>query len=123
LTIRSEKNPVQLIDGRALHNNGWFIVRSLIPKKTTKAAIEWLVIPNIVNAWKYGPVIHINQVGYQSDQSKIALIECDQRDSIALNAELIQVLPSGEHRKVFSDIPKHWENSIVTGIFNSTFQL
>jgi len=108
LTIRSEKNPVQLIDGRALHNNGWFIVRSLIPKKTTKAAIEWLVIPNIVNAWKYGPVIHINQVGYQSDQSKIALIECDQRDSIALNAELIQVLPSGEHRKVFSDIPKHW---------------
>ena len=36
---------IQLLDGRAKHNNGWFVVRALVPAGATKGAIEWLVTP------------------------------------------------------------------------------
>ena len=36
---------LQLLDGRAQHTNGWFVVRSLVPKGSTANAVEWLVTP------------------------------------------------------------------------------
>src|ERR1700754_5216054 len=48
---------LQLLDGRAKHNNGWFVVRSLIAKGATKNAIEWLVTPNAIEGWQSAPVV------------------------------------------------------------------
>jgi len=103
MTIESLAGPIELVDGRAMHNNGWFILRSLVPKGVTTSAIEWLITPHVMENWKYGPVIHINQVGYLPFQNKMTLIECDIRDSIPTTSGLIQVLPSGEKVAVLSD--------------------
>lgn len=102
LTIESFSGPMELLDGRSLHNNGWFIVRSPVKKGASENAIEWLITPNAIKNWKYGPVVHINQVGYLSWQHKAALIECDIRDSLAPPASLIRILPSGEEKTTLS---------------------
>jgi endoglucanase len=108
ISIKSEKNSLQLIDGRTHHNNGWFIVRSLVPKGATTSAIEWIVTPHIVNNWKYPAVIHINQVGYFTSQEKVALIEVDVKDSLNRRIELIQVLPDGNQQVSVSDSASLW---------------
>lgn len=44
MTIENLKgNNLQLIDGRALSQSGWYIVRSTVPKGATKNAIEWRI--------------------------------------------------------------------------------
>jgi endoglucanase len=108
LKIQSAKNAIQLIDGRSHHTNGWFIVRSLIPKGASNNAIEWLITPNIIPNWKYLPVIHINQVGYLVNQPKLALIECDKKDSLTNQPKLFRILPSGERQLVYTDKAKAW---------------
>lgn len=47
---------LELIDGRALTQSGWFIVRSIIPNDATVNAVEWLITPNALPDWKYDPV-------------------------------------------------------------------
>ncbi len=46
-TIRSQKESLQLFDGRYIHNNGWFVVRSLVPAGATSNAVEWVITPNL----------------------------------------------------------------------------
>lgn len=74
----SNKNKLQLIDGRGLHNNGWFIVRSAINNKETKNVIEWIITPNVDEEFFYKPVVQISQVGYHPKQVKFAVIELDK---------------------------------------------
>lgn len=71
---------LRLLDGRAQHNNGWFIVRSLVPAGATKNAIQWLVTPNALPDWQYTPVVHVSQVGYHPNQQKVAVIEQGKTD-------------------------------------------
>jgi hypothetical protein len=72
---------IQLLDGRAQHNNGWFVVRSLVPAGATRDAIEWLVTPNAIAGWKSDPVVQVSQVGYHPKQTKIAVIELDSHET------------------------------------------
>jgi hypothetical protein len=53
-----------LLDGRAHHNNGWFVVRALVPAGASKDALEWLVTPHAIPGWKSDPVVQVSQVGY-----------------------------------------------------------
>jgi endoglucanase len=39
---------LELVDGRGQHNNGWFVVRSLVAKGATKGAVEWRVTPHAI---------------------------------------------------------------------------
>ncbi|MFW6227191.1 MAG: glycoside hydrolase, partial [Bacteroidota bacterium] len=55
MAIESKASDLKLLDGRLKHNNGWFVVRSLVPANKTKNAIEWVIKPNIVKGWQYGP--------------------------------------------------------------------
>ncbi len=71
---------LELLDGRAQHNNGWFVVRALVPAGVAKNAIEWLVTPHTIPNWKAEPVIQISQVGYHPKQPKVAVIELDRND-------------------------------------------
>ncbi len=84
MTIEAVKGgELQLLDGRAQHSNGWFVVRALVPAKVTTSAIEWLVTPHIIPNWKSEPVIQVSQVGYHPDQPKVAVIELDKHETDA----------------------------------------
>ncbi|MBC7388698.1 MAG: glycoside hydrolase family 9 protein [Opitutaceae bacterium] len=95
LIVSLKGDDLQLIDGRAQHNNGWFVVRSLIPKGATKNAIEWLVTPNAIPGWLYEPVVQVSQVGYHPAQQKVAIIEMDVKDKVLKDVELIKISDKG----------------------------
>jgi hypothetical protein len=101
-------NDLQLLDGRALVQNGWFIVRSAIPKGATTNAVEWLVTPHAIPGWKYQPVVQVSQVGYHPAQQKMAVIEIDRTDHRRLPATLYRVAESGGLTKVLQTVPKEW---------------
>lgn len=109
LTIRNLKdNELELLDGRALHSNGWFIVRSLVPAGATKNAIEWLITPNTIENYTYDPVVQVSQVGYHPAQEKIAVIETDKNDTQLREAKLLRVNNKGGFTEVISAKPAEW---------------
>jgi hypothetical protein len=91
MKIYSAKNELELIDGRAIHNNGWFILRSKIPWGAVENAIEWIITPNVIGDWKYKPVIQVSQVGYHPDQQKFAIIELDKNTDKFESIELLKI--------------------------------
>lgn len=108
MTISAQRGRLQLLDGRAHHNNGWFIVRTPVPAGATESAIDWVVTPNPLPDWQYEPVIHVSQVGYHPNQNKVAIIECDPKYKAEAVASLLRVFPSGELRTVYSARPERW---------------
>ncbi|MFL5731552.1 MAG: cellulase N-terminal Ig-like domain-containing protein, partial [Cytophagaceae bacterium] len=99
---------LELIDGRGKHNNGWFVVRSLVAKGATKNAVEWLITPDAVPGWKYEPVVQISQVGYHPKQQKVAIIETDIHDEMKRSASLLRISEQGGFEKVLETAPKDW---------------
>ncbi len=98
LTIRSlGETPLKLYDGRMNHNNGWFVLRSDIPAGATKGAVKWYIEPSVISGWTYPPVVQTSQVGYLPNQSKVAIIETDRRDTPLVSALLIRYDADGEH--------------------------
>jgi endoglucanase len=108
LTIESRTVPLELLDGSLKHNNGWFVVRSLIPAGATQGAVQWKVTPNVIPEWKYGPVIHLSQVGYHPRQKKVALVELDRQETEPQRAYLLKIDPGGESRIVVVKQPALW---------------
>ncbi len=108
MTITTQKGKLKLIDGRAHHNNGWFIIRTEVPEGETKSAVEWVVSPNVLPDWRYKPVIHLSQIGYHPNQKKVVIIECDLRNNIQEKVLLKRILSNGELKIVQSGIPENW---------------
>jgi hypothetical protein len=100
--------PIQLIDGRGQHNNGWFVVRSLVPAGKTAGAVEWLVTPHAIPGWKSAPVVQASQVGYLPAQKKVAVIELDRRDDAILPVQLLRVAESGGLAPVLERTVQPW---------------
>jgi endoglucanase len=102
--IQSEEE-LMLFDGRNLAQNGWYIVRSLIPPKKTGEVLKWYLEPNAKPDWKRKPVIGFSQVGYHPDQEKIAVIELDKNDTPLETASVFQVTPEGKYaEKLTADV-------------------
>ena len=80
-TIRALSGDLQLLDGRNLAQNGWFIVRTLLATKATGKVAEWYVEPHTIPNWTRTPVIGFSQVGYHPSQPKRAVIELDTNDT------------------------------------------
>ena len=95
VTIRSLSGDLQLLDGRHLAQNGWFIVRSLLETKKTGKVAEWHVEPHTIPNWTRAPNIGFSQVGYNPMQPKRAVIELDANDSPLATASLIEIRPDG----------------------------
>ncbi|MBN1479035.1 glycoside hydrolase [candidate division KSB1 bacterium] len=108
LLIESRQSELALYDGREPDNNGWFIIRSLVPAGATENAIEWIISPRVKKGWQRDPVILLSQVGYHPDQEKVAIIELDVYAEKLGTADIIQLLPDGRTKKVFSGVPKRW---------------
>src|SRR5262249_35107988 len=94
LIIESRSADLSLFDGRNKHNNGWFVVRSLVPAGATKNAIDWTISPNSLRGWKYTPVVHVSQVGYHPAQKKVAIIEVDSSTAEVSNSEPVERRPA-----------------------------
>ena len=105
MTIRNPHGTLQLIDGRVKHNNGWFVVRSLIPAGATDRAVEWIIHPHTIEGWMYSPVIHTSQVGYHPKQTKLAVIELDKRDTSDDQVHIKKITPDGGMVTVLSVAP------------------
>ncbi|HEA29482.1 MAG TPA: glycoside hydrolase [Leeuwenhoekiella sp.] len=109
LSIKNLKNNnLELIDGRARHSNGWFVVRSLIPAGATKNAIEWLVTPNVIEDFLYSPVVQVSQVGYTPNQEKIAVIETDKLDDSLQQIKLFRIENTGGFTEIMTENPVQW---------------
>ena len=106
--IRSLKGNLMLYDGRVLAQNGWFVVRSLIPAHTTGTVVEWYLEPHAIPNWIRKPVIGFSQVGYHPDQSKIAVIELDKNDTPLKTATLLRVDENGKRSTVQSSNVTKW---------------
>jgi endoglucanase len=89
---------IELLDGRAQHNNGWFVVRALVREGATKAAIDWKVTPHAIPGWRSDPVIQVSQVGYHPNQPKVAVIELDRRETHFKAVALYRVTDAGLER-------------------------
>ena len=121
ITITSKNGLLKLLDGRVEHNNGWFIVRSLIPSGSTTNAVEWTVKPHTVKGWMYTPVIHTSEVGYFPKQTKIAVIELDKRDSSIEEVKINKIIPKGGFETVLSVKPVDAGNFLRYKYINADF--
>ena len=108
MTIESENSKLQLLDGSFKHNNGWFVVRSLIPAGATKGAVQWKISPNVIPGWIDPPVIHISQVGYHPDQPKTVFIELDKNDQNLQKVTLLKLEEDGRTKVVKEEMPDKW---------------
>lgn len=99
---------LQLLDGRAQHDNGWFVLRSLVPAGATKNAIEWIVTPHAIPGFKSAPVIQVSQVGYHPAQDKIAVVELDRTDTTRHPIRLVRIAGDGRHETALERAPHEW---------------
>ncbi len=95
--IESHDSKLMLFDGRILAQNGWFVVRSLLPARITGKVLEWYLEPNAIPNWIRKPNIGFSQVGYTPNQEKVAVIELDKNDSPLKTASLYKINPDGKY--------------------------
>ncbi len=100
--IKSDDADILLYDGRVLAQNGWFVVRSLLPSGGTGKVLTWTVEPNAIKGWVREPNIGFSQVGYIPSQQKVSVIELDKKDKPLANASLYKTGEDGKAAKVFT---------------------
>ncbi len=108
VSIRSQDGPLLLFDGRNLGQNGWFVVRGLLPANRTGLVLRWYVEPNALPNWMRKPNIGFSQVGYRPEQEKTAVIELDKNDTLLSSASLYQVMEDGKYVNKLSGKPRLW---------------
>jgi hypothetical protein len=108
VTIASDSGPLMLFDGRNKAQNGWFVVRTLIPSDRTENAVVWHIRPNLVPGWVRPPVVAYNQVGYTPERTKVAVLELDPLYQAPKTARVLRVTPEGRYSEVFRGEIKPW---------------
>jgi hypothetical protein len=108
--ISSQDADLMLFDGRILAQNGWFVVRSILPAGKTGKVLTWTVEPNAINGWVREPNIGFSQVGYLPAQTKVSVIELDKKDKPLAKASLYKVGNDGNATEVFSGKILPWGN-------------
>lgn len=100
--ISSTDADLMLFDGRILAQNGWYVVRSLLPAGKTGKVLTWTVEPNAIDGWIREPNIGLSQVGYLPSQPKVSVIELDKKDMPLATAAIFKVGDDGNATQVFS---------------------
>ena len=108
VTIVSDDAVVDLYDGRAKAQNGWFVARSLLPSGRKGRVLEWTVTANSIDGWTRPPVIAHSQVGYHPRQRKVAVIELDVAAPGGGHALLRKVGADGASRVILDEEPVDW---------------
>ena len=108
--ITSQDADLMLFDGRMLAQNGWFVVRSLLPAGKTGKVLTWTVEPNAIKGWTREPNIGFSQVGYRTSQPKVSVIELDKSSKPLEKASLYKIGIDGNATEVFSGKIVPWGN-------------
>ncbi len=99
---------LKLYDGRILAQNGWYVLRSVLPKGKTGKVLTWTVEANAISNWVREPNIGFSQVGYTPEQPKVAVIELDRNYKVQSSATLYRVMDDGSINEVYSAGIKPW---------------
>ena len=108
VAIEARDGALALYDGRDKAQNGWFVVRGLVPAARTGTVLEWRITPNQVPGWVRAPVIAHSQVGYDPRQEKVAVLESDPNDTAGAAVTLLRVAPDGGTSAVLSKPAAPW---------------
>jgi endoglucanase len=108
VTIQAIDTELLLFDGRNKAQNGWYVVRSIIPPQKTGKVVEWFLSVNSIPDWIRTPMIAYSQVGYHPDQKKTAVIEHDKNDDRRLQARLLNVNSAGEFIEAHRGAVEDW---------------
>jgi hypothetical protein len=95
VTVEARGGTLALYDGRNKAQNGWFVVRGLLPAGRSGTVLEWLVTPNRIPGWTRRPVIAHSQVGYHPAQEKVAVLESDPNDTSGTTVTLLRIGSDG----------------------------
>ncbi len=104
---------LELIDGRNVANNGWFVVRTPLAAGSATGAVEWLITPHRIPGWQREPVIAVSQVGYHPGQVKRAVIELDRRSGPTGIASLYRIKPEGRMAEILSAPTQPWNGKFL----------
>ena len=108
ITIAAPDSELLLYDGRNQAQNGWFVLRGLLPGGRTGTLLEWHLTANTIPDWTRTPVIAHSQVGYHPNRQKIAVIELDKHDTPAETARLLRVTADGTFEEAHAAAPVAW---------------
>ena len=108
ISISSDDAELMLYDGRMLAQNGWFVLRSVLPKGKTGKVITWTVEPNAIPNWIREPNIGFSQIGYTPEQPKVAVIELDKTDQPQATATLMRIKADGTTEEAFRGNIQSW---------------
>lgn len=108
ISVRCEDAELKLYDGRMLAQNGWFVLRSLLPAGKTGKVVTWTVEPHAIEGWLRKPNIGFSQVGYIPEQPKVSVIELDKQDTPKATAALMRVGEDGTVSKAYEGKIDSW---------------
>ena len=108
IRISSNDAELKLYDGRMLAQNGWFVLRSVLPKGKTGQVVTWTVEPHAIPNWIREPNIGFSQIGYIPEQPKVAVIELDKNDRMLPTATLMRIKADGTTEQAFKGDVKAW---------------
>lgn len=106
VSITSASGELALYDGRAKAQNGWFVVRGMLPQGQKGEILRWRLTASTDDNWQRAPVIAHSQVGYLPGQTKRAVIELDKNAAIDSKIELLRVATDGTLQVVKSALPE-----------------
>ena len=101
INVKSDAADLMLFDGRNRAQNGWFVLRSLIPSGKTTGAIVWHIRPDMIPNWTRPPMIAHSQVGYAPDFSKVAVLELDPKYNAPKTAKVLRLMEDGSYKQAF----------------------
>lgn len=109
--VVSDSGPLSLYDGRVMAQNGWFVLRTLIPSGKTGEVVVWHIRPDVIPNWVRPPMVAYSQVGYHPDTSKVAVIELDPNYKAPRTARVLRLEENGEYKPVYEgpvSAPQPW---------------
>ena len=101
INVKSDTSDLMLFDGRDRAQNGWFVLRSLIPAGKTNGAIVWHIRPDVIPNWTRPPMIAHSQVGYAPGFAKEAVIELDPNFDGPKTAKVLRLMEDGSYKQAF----------------------
>ncbi len=101
VNVKSDTADLMLFDGRDRAQNGWFVLRSLIPTGKTTGAIVWHIRPDVIPNWTRPPMIAHSQVGYAPGFSKAAVLELDPKYNGPKTAKVLRLMEDGTYKQAF----------------------
>ena len=108
ISINSNDAELKLYDGRMLAQNGWFVLRSVLPAEKTGKVVTWTVEPHAIPNWIRQPNIGFSQIGYTPEQPKVAVIELDKNDKPQSTATLMRIKQDGTTEQAFQGAISNW---------------